>query len=348
LISHHGAIDVSFGAVALSELWAEVADGAAKELLRREGIRDRNRSDLVRSSAVLLPGTVPAVVLEEALLAILTGVPTVLLPSRRLERLVHTVVRELRARWPELASALWTTPSDNRRTILKEGPEFLRVYGSDETVETIRRDFGRASPGGTQNYGAMRSAAVFELNRHLEDGWERQVLERLRADIFTWGFQGCFSPRDIYAIGGSDHAKRIRGLIERLSAEFERPVAVDDLAADRKAHAIAVMKGAEVSEAGLTLLDWGDSGERAPDGVTTVQLYRRERRSDLIAELMSGEKYSTLGVFPSDDNGRWDEFSESAFRVVPLGRMQRPRFARAHDGMPRVACLLREKVQGQG
>jgi hypothetical protein len=286
-------------------------------------------------------------VLEEALLAILGGVPTVLLPSRRLERLVHTMVRELRSSWPDLAAALWTAASDDRRTILEEGPEFLRVYGSDETVETISREFGRDSHGKTQNYGAMRSAAVFDLNGSPQGGWEREALERLRADIFTWSFQGCFSPRDIYVIGGPARARAVRELLEQLSKEFEQAFAAEALGADRNARAVAVMKGAEASKAGLTVLDWGALGEGVPDGATTVQLYRRASWADLLAELKSREKYSTLGVFPSDDSGRWDEFSACAFRVVPLGRMQRPRFTRAHDGMPRVACLLRETTERQ-
>lgn len=339
-----------FECSAVCDFWRQLQSGAPDRLVRRENLESSVRADFVEVSVILLPGTVYSVALEEVALAMLTGIRTVLLPSRRLETQVKELVTWVREHFPTLAGEVYTTAAHTRGGFLRSPVVgHLRVYGADDTVEHVS---ALASAGTRiQAYGDMISVAVVDLDC---DEWLSVIdaeAGRLTRDIWTWAGLGCFSPVQIFVIGRSE---RLNAFCEALSERLarctdSRPGAKIGGMELERAAALAIMQGATVYRGRMTLVQ--RAAVQPPRAVMTgsVEVLHCETLDSVFAVVEgSGRRYSTVGLSERLDLtihplGR-SRFQQCCHRLVRTGEMQRPKFERAHDGQPRLRVLLKELI----
>lgn len=342
----------SHTAESIERLVDEVRRGAGSRLLAIEGLGHGDGSPRLQRVpwyAVLLPGTVASVAVEEALLAWLAGVPVVLMPSRRNAAIVADAVEATLRRvgaggHGEVPGSIAVLDPRDRQSVLRATPPFVRVYGTDETGVLVRATVAPSTR--VQIFGSMTSEALVVLGANGESPASSNVrgaVDRLVDDVVRWGYAGCMSPRTIHAVGSAAGFEAFRaGLVQQMNQR--EAVRVPHTPAEDLV--LARMLGGVVHGRAPAVVEWSDSASLAvdvPPLLGAVSLFRYDAIDEVrIGRSSVGESLSSLGVWPttlleeSEERG----WRRRAHRVVALGSMQTPRFDRLHDGQRRWRVLF--------
>ena len=141
-----------------------------------------------RSAISVLPSNSPAPMMNVTASAWLAGIPLFIKPSR--------IDRDFARAWRDFAKKHFPgLRIDVVEQFDPADPDYLIVFGSDETVAFLREARGRSE--GFIGYGHKFSLA------YVEDV-SRKTAAKAADDIVAWDQSGCLSPQAVFVVGGHE------------------------------------------------------------------------------------------------------------------------------------------------
>jgi hypothetical protein len=202
--------------------------------------------------------------------------------------------------------------------------EHVWVYGSDDTLEALRRTL----PEGVvlHAHGPGFGLALVEKGSD-----PRRVAKALADDVVPFDQRGCLSPRLTIHLGTDAELEALAKELALALTELESRVPLGVLDADEQAEIVRYRDTAsfaqDVLPAGRGYVGFGELGMAAPVG-RNMQLTRGDL-DDLLATERAG--IAAVGVFGPASLDEKVTRSLPQARRSALGKMQRPRFDGAVD-----------------
>ncbi|MCG3175747.1 MAG: hypothetical protein MOGMAGMI_00680 [Candidatus Omnitrophica bacterium] len=163
----------------------------------------------------------PQPAVEAVALSLLVGCAVIVRPSASDPGLLRHYVNSLRKEDPALGRAVrWLEPRDKKglRKALANTPLVI-AYGSDETLESLRRRLGPWTRLAEHGHRVSSSVLTAEALRN----GAVDTARRTALDIWMDRQQGCLSPRVVYVEGGGGPCLRfaeiLAGELEKLTRE---------------------------------------------------------------------------------------------------------------------------------
>ncbi len=313
----------------------------------------------------IVSGSVPGVGVHALIRSLVLKAPTLLKPGKGDVVLPELFARGLAEEAPDLAQALevfyWKGGDPDPERVALHAAEVVVVYGSDETVRSVRA----ATPGATRVVGYHHRVGVAVIGRHVlgPDSIGRCARELAEA-VSLFEQRGCVCPHLVWVEGGPDEASGLADELAEALAELERRLPSFPPTPEERA-ALQQLRGT----AELTALAEGGSvrhGDGAPwtviveaepagggrslqealptfaRGVRVMAIPDAAELTQVLAPL--GRHLQTVGY--AGLGGRLEAVAgglarAGASRIVPLKRMSFPPPWWLHDGRGPIRDLLR-------
>jgi hypothetical protein len=309
--------------------------------------------------AHIAPGNVPAPVLTEMVLGLLTRSAQfvkcasggALVPLM----FAHSIYEADRKLGACLEIAVWRGGAETLESALFAEADCIVATGSDETLAVIRQKTPPRARfighGSKVSFGYVTSQA---LEREAES-----VVEEAAADVTAWNQRGCLSPHVIYVEdSGSGQAGEFAGLLaDKLEAAEKThprgPLSAGEAAAIATRRSFYEVRAAHSPETRM----WASRESTAwtvvleNDPLFQISCQNRfiyvKMTADLAQALQGAElvreNVSTVGLACAA--AQWAELARrlaqwGAKRICPLGRMQHPPLGWRHDGRPPLGDLV--------
>ncbi|TVR03642.1 MAG: hypothetical protein EA398_04150 [Deltaproteobacteria bacterium] len=303
----------------------------------------------------VLPGTVPALVLEGVVEALLIGAAVLLRPGFGAEDGVRALVEPLAVCAPELADAVevlhWPSGEDAVTREVFARADAVVAWGSDASVEAVRR----LCPGSGTRFRGHGSRVSFAVLGPAEEGVGSAVGRLARAlalDASLLDQRGCMSPQTVFVHRGA--AVALEDLADALATEgfpaWEQRLPRGVLAPET-ASAVMQLRGASEflgcarTGASFTVILHETCEAHLAPPARLLHLVPWETSAELERALRPWRgRMSTCGLVsgPSCRAQLLPLLARLGVgRVCPWGRMQRPVLLRDHDGRPRLSELVR-------
>lgn len=273
---------------------------------------------------VILPGNV-FVAAHRALALGLAASPSVFVkPSRRDPALIEA----LHAQAPELFELV--------RELAPEPGDHVFAYGSDVTLETLRRDL----PAGTvlHAHGSGFGVALVDLEAE-SSSQQVEIARAIAIDTACFDQRGCLSPRFVLALGEPSRVQPFGERLARSLADLERDLPLGSLDPSERADSSWWRQSAacfgEVLHAGSGAVSWRDASEpalRVSEGAAALAVPPVGRHLELIGirqlePALAGLRpwLTTVGC----SSARLEAAVRTLLhplRVTRVGRMQTPDF----------------------
>jgi hypothetical protein len=289
---------------------------------------------------VILPASV-FVAAHRALALALAAAPQVFVkPSRREPALIEA----LHAQAPGLFQVV--------EQIQPEPGDHVFAYGSDTTLEALRRSLPKASVLHAHGSGfgvavvdleaapAVRLAAdESEASARAEGDTDRAIARAIAEDTACFDQRGCLSPRFVLALADPPRARRFAERLANELAELERHLPLGRLDPDEQAevtwHRQCAACFGDVLAAGSGSVSLRDAAEPAwldQEGLAALEVPPAGRNLEVIAvrrlepALEALRPWlTTVGCSSAALEARVRPLLRP-IRIAPLGRMQRPPF----------------------
>ena len=339
LAKEHGGFSpevVSMGVRRGIEFWTRdvLATLRERELVEPSGVPG--------ATGVWLAGSVPTATFAALLLPLLAGSSVWAKPASA-DPVTPALFRDslAEAGLPELVRIM---PEDE----VLQGVDCLVAYGSDETLEAVRRRL----PAATRFVGYGHKLSLAAIGTHVSVA---KAAAELALDLVLWDGRGCLSPA--YALVLDEPA----GRAESFAAELARALTDCERTLPRPALDLAEEAHIREQRAFAALRPdarvWASEGSTSwtvaydPNGPLPSPGALRFARIVTIRSLAElGERCRELSPHLSSiGHGGWGSDMEiaaiaaasGASRVCPLGRMQLPPIDWNHDGMSPLRPMLR-------
>lgn len=293
----------------------------------------------------------PQPAIEAVALSLLAGCAVVLKPSSSDPGLLAEYVASLRREDPKLGRCVYPLRARDRRRlrrVLREAPLVI-AYGSDRTIELLRRQIG---PGARYAPHGHRMSLSILTSAALASGPAR-LAKSTALDVWMDRQQGCLSPRVVYVQGGGAGTELFA---ERLADELELLTRNDPMTPRAERNAVSRLRQlyrlrAALGERilwrerrgrGRYAVMYDELPGRRPDAFVplcvSVKAFKERRR--LLGGLRGLQGYIqgiALGATPAEAPVWRHELSalDPALVTVP-GRLQFPRLSWRHDNRPRL------------
>lgn len=324
------------------------------EGLRRLLPRDRTALSAVPEWCLQVhASTSPQPAIEAVALSLLVGCGVVLRPSRSDPGLLMEYVASLRREDPILGRCIMSG-TDARSALapmLRRAPLVI-AYGSDETLEALRRKVGVGTRWAGHGHRISLSVVTARALRN-----SLRITKGTALDVWMDRQQGCLSPRVIYVEGGGEAAEIFT---ERLADELETLTQEDPMTPSAERDAVSRLRSlyrlrAALGERivwrerigrGRYAVMYDEKLGREPDGFVPlcvcVKAYKdRQQLVRKLGRLRGSIQGIALGA-ASNEALSWKcelRKLEPALITVP-GRLQFPPLNWHHDNKPRLSDWL--------
>jgi hypothetical protein len=286
-----------------------------------------------RRTLHLVSGAVPGLAIESALWGMAIGGLHLVKPSHD-DASIEDFLEFARQQEPELASHL-----DLVDEIVWTHYDAAVVYGSDRTIELVRRHLGQTAA--VAAFGARDGLAVVtSAGMNAIPDWAAQVAQ----DVARFDAAGCMTPRRLVVVGTMDDALRAQQLLDAAIEEhrdrtFARRTAIRRDIDARMLAAVAVRTGTDPTE----------SSEPLPSSdhtsiVDTVDVLAVASIAELIDALYPPWQLQTASIIcaPDELETLCDALAHSGCtRLCQPGAAHEPSALWRHDGRGRIIDLIR-------
>lgn len=316
-------------------------------------VRDASRDgDPLGMLGVVLAGNVFTAAVRTTFVPLLFGVPVLVKASSRETAFPHMMCDALRRANPRLGAAVEVVVFDggdlDAEAALVEHADAVSVYGSDQTVEAMRK---RLADKPLMAHGHGVSVAYCSAEA-LEDHSLDATIAGLALDVCAYDQRGCLSPQVVFVEGGGRISPR--DFARRLVQEGLRPMGETlprGVLAPEAGAAQAQWRG--VAEVEGELLSGSDHAVaiRPPVPIRWSPGYRNVTLSPVadlkeVFEVITtlGQSLKCIGSDPGSLEalaGLLDQTRTLEAYACPIGRMQTPDLDAPSDGRPIWAGLTR-------
>ncbi|MFA0755591.1 MAG: hypothetical protein YPKNTGVA_001098 [Candidatus Fervidibacter sp.] len=306
------------------------------------------------AALLILAGNIPGIGIWDIAFCLLCKTPVLVKPSSDEPLLPSLFAQSLAAVAPELADTVVTLlPTETDiGALLTDAVEAVIVYGTDETVATVKRQ-------------VLAKVRVIERGHRIsvaiiaEEFTDERTAELLALDIARFDQRGCLSPQICFVVGrgagdaGQELGQKLAKALERVSAELPTNLREGEKASVAQFRLTCEMLGATVlasSDASWTVAIW--DGERGTEGwrkvacsARVVHLVAMPSLSAVMDTLRPMGKF-LQGVALATDEATAEQMAEAlgqigASRICPVGQLQAPPMEWSQDGKHLVAELVR-------
>lgn len=301
---------------------------------------------------VVLAGNVFTAAARAIALPLLFGVPVVAKTASddtAFVRALHTALTRADATLARAFTAIALEPGDDARAqLLFEQADIVSVFGSDNTLNTIRAQL--SATVSFIGHGHGLGAAFIDRGALQDEAAARSAAEALALDVAAYDQRGCMSPLVTWVhegqpVTGHDFARFVFEALAGLARELPRgPLPIASASAQLSFRGIAALRGTVFEGDGHAVTHEGKAPLRIAPGHRNLQVLDVSSRAALSEKLAPlGVHLKCLGIAGVDDR---DALIASlparvAPRVCALGTMQKPKLDALQDGVPAWEGLLR-------
>lgn len=358
----------------LRRLFAGMTRPAMKDWLHRAGIHPVMLNGPVAGSplrtwvygpkvtTVISSGNIPGAAVPSVVQALLLKSPCLVKSATAEPFLLPLYAQSLAEHCPELAEFLavthWEGGAEELETVLLPEVEALVVYGSDETLQSLRRRLSvRARFVG---YGHRISFTAISRELLEPDEIARETARRAARDLCVFDQQGCYSPQAIFVErGGKISPTAFAELLAKALADAanclpRRPIGATEAASIHQFRAQTEMRGLSEAETCLWASEKGTAWTVAlvPAAPLDPCILNRtavvQPLDDLadLPRLLTGREQYLLSAVLGAPEARFPGVAATlaeigVCRVAQLGQAQAPESPLFHDGVHALAQLAR-------
>jgi hypothetical protein len=358
----------------LRRLFAGMTRHALKDWLHRAGIHPVMLNQPAPESplrtwvygpkltTVISSGNIPGAALPSLVQALLLKSPCLVKTAAAEPFLLPLYAQSLAEHGPELAKFLavthWEGGAEALETALLPEVEALVVYGSDETVQSLRRRLPvRARFVG---YGHRISFTAISRELLVQEETARETARRAVHDLCVFDQQGCYSPQAIYVEGGGKispavFAELLADALADAARDLpRRPISVTEAASIHQFRVQTEMRGFREPETCLWASEKGTAWTVAlrpaaplgPCVLNRTAVVQPLDDLDDLPRLLAGREQYLLSAVLGAPEARFLELAATLAgagicRVARLGQAQAPESPLFHDGVHALAQLAR-------
>lgn len=330
-------------------------DAAALSALHDAAPLPRARVRLARPGklcVVVLAGNVFTAAARAIAVPLLFGVPVVAKAASddsAFVRALHTALTRADATLAGAFTAIELEPGDDARAqLLFEQADIVSVFGSDNTLNTIRGQL--SATVSFIGHGHGLGAGFVDSGALQDEASARQAAEALALDVVAYDQRGCMSPLVAWVhegqpVTGHDFARFVFEALGSLAGSLPRgPLPIASASAQISFRGIAALRGRVFEGDGHAVTYEGKAPLRIAPGYRNLQVLDVASRATLSEKLAPlGVHLKCLGIAGVDDQEALIASlpARVAPRVCALGTMQKPRLDALQDGVPAWEGLLR-------
>jgi hypothetical protein len=310
------------------------------------------RAHPAKLCVVVLAGNVFTAAARALLLPLLFGVPVVVKTASEdtaFVRSLHTALTRADATLARAFSHVELSSDDEARAqLLFEQADIVSVFGSDNTLNTIRAQLSATVTFVGHGHGL--GAAFIDRAALQDEGSARHEAEQLALDVAAYDQRGCMSPLVAWVVAAQpvsahDFARFVFEALSALAKKLPRgPLPIASASAQLSFRGIAALRGTLLEGDGHAVTYEGNAPLRIAPGYRNLQVLDVAQRSALGDKLAPlGVHLKCLGVAGVDDPAALIAAlpPRVAPRVCALGTMQTPKLDALQDGVPAWEGLLR-------
>jgi hypothetical protein len=313
------------------------------------------RACLARSArlcVVVLAGNVFTAAARALLVPLLFGVPVVAKPAADDLAFVRALHDALTRADPALARAFalveLSSEEPERLQLLFEQADVVSVFGSDDTLNTIRAQL--SATVSFVGHGHGLGAAFVDRGALQDEASARRAASQLARDVAAYDQRGCLSPLVAWVsegqpVNGGTFARFVFEALGALAADFPRgPLPLAAAAAQLSFRGVGAVRGRIFEGDGHAVSYEGAAPLRIGPGYRNLQLLDVHGSAGLPEKLAAlGVHLKCLGIAGVADSAALIASlpARVAPRVCALGAMQTPKLDALQDGVPVWEGLLR-------
>ena len=299
-----------------------------------------------RVMAIVLAGNVFTAAIRAVVFPILAGIPTILKASSRDSSLPAALSDAWASVWPEARDALQcqSPPRGHPEllSLLLSEADIVSVYGSDETIRTMRALVRETTPFISHGHGL---GLLYVPASALQNQASAQATaEAIALDVIAYDQRGCLSPHSVLIEAANSTPAKAFALetlpeaMDKLSLRFPKGTMPESvLASQLQWRGVAAALG-ELQEHNAFAISFEDDGVLRPSpGWRNIQTLTVRGRPQAIEKILPyGHHLKALGV-AGDERARAEMTAALPSplnpRVCRAGEMQTPPLASLQDGL---------------